>query len=278
MDQSANPSVFQNPIQNITSPESKKDAANWFKRNIVKILIAGLIILVAGELFFGGFNLFSPSTSRNLNILGPRVNPQTEAVLSVLPDKGIYKSGDQVVVDVKLFTGGQTTDSTDLVIKYDPEFLEPSQSFATPGQLYSEYPAVQIDKQAGLIGISGITLPGSNSFSGVGSFAKLVFKALKEGQTNVSADFRKAATDDSNVVLSGSSKDILGSVSDAELTISATETKAQENKGSSCEGFKQYCQDAQGSIGVQDCTGGVSQNGSCGYDPRFTVSCGVCQI
>lgn len=278
MDQSANSSVFQNPIQNITNPETKKEASNWLKKNIVKIVIAGLIIVVAGELLFGGFTLFSPSKSGSLNILGPKVNPQTEAVLSVLTDKRVYKIGDQAVLDVKLFTGGQTTDSTDLVIKYDPGFLEPSESFATPGQIYSEYPAVQIDKQAGLIGISGITVPGSTSFSGVGSFAKLIFKVLKEGETSVSIDFRKDATDDSNVVLSGSSKDILGSVSDARVVISSSESQPNDNKEGKCDGFKQYCQDAQGSIGVQDCTGGVSQNLTCGYDPTFTVSCGVCQI
>lgn len=222
MDQSANPSIFKSPISEETVSENKKNLAFWIKKNIVKIVITLLIIGVAVKLFLGGFTLFSPSKLTNLNILTPKANSLTDASLSLIPDQAFYKSGDEVKIDVKLFTGGYTTDSTDLVIKYDSEFLAPSEdSFALEGDLYSEYPAMQVDKENGLIGISGITVPGSESFTGEGNFATIYFTALKDGRTTVSVDFEKGQTADSNVVLTGSTQDILGSVKNADIIISA---------------------------------------------------------
>lgn len=280
MEQSAKANIITSPISGQDLSQIQKNPGGWFKRNIVKIIVVLLVIAVIGELIFGGFTLFSPSTSQNLSILPPKINNLSDASLSLIADKASYKKGEPVTLDVKLFTGGYTTDSTDLVIKYDPKYLEPrSDIFAQEGRIYSEYPALQVDKEKGLIGISGVTLPGNNGFSGVGSFAKLNFTALQEGQTQVSIDFRPGETADSNVVLSGSSKDILGIVSNADIVI--TESGGQlgtKNSGQKCEGFNQYCQDSGGNVGSQICSGGSLKDGSCGYDSINTVSCEVCKI
>lgn len=201
MDQSANPSIFT-------------------RKNIVIVVIALLIVGFAAKLFSGGIALFSPSSLTGLNNLTPKASDLTDASLSLVPDQASYISGDEVEIEVKLFTGGNTTDSTDLVIKYDPEFLAPAEDgFALEGGLYSEYPAMQVDKENGLIGISGITVPGGKSFTGEGNFATIYFTALKNGQTTVSIDFEKGQTADSNVVLTGSTQDILGSVKNANIVI-----------------------------------------------------------
>lgn len=280
MEQTANPNILKSPIPAATVNELKKNPGGWFKKNIVKIIVVVLVLAVIAELVFGGLTLFSPSTTRNISIIPPKINSLQDATLSLVPDKTSYKKGDLVVIDVKLFTGGYTTDSTDLVIKYDPKFLEAdAKTFAVQGQIYPEYPALQVDKIAGLIGISGITVPGGNGFSGVGTFAKLNFTALQDGQTQVVIDFESGKTADSNVVLSGSSKDILGSVSSADIVISdAADQPAVVSGGQKCESFTQYCQDTNGQVGSQACSSGSIKDGSCGYDPINTVTCEVCKI
>ncbi|MBI2593459.1 hypothetical protein HYW44_02345, partial [Candidatus Daviesbacteria bacterium] len=65
------------------------------------------------------------------------------------------------------------------------------------------------------------TVPGSESFTGEGNFATIYFTALKDGRTTVSVDFEKGQTADSNVVLTGSTQDILGSAKNADIVISA---------------------------------------------------------
>lgn len=279
METTAGPSILKNTTDNISQSATQisKNPGNWFKTNWLKVVIIVLVVGVLAEIVFGAYSLFSPSSGGSLNLLAPEANEMRSAQFSLVPDKTSYKKGDVVTVDVKLFTGGYMTDSADLVVKYDPAFLSAADTnFATEGQIYSEYPAVQVDKENGLIGISGITLPGQNSFSGVGSFAKLNFTALKDGQTQVSIDFQPNSTADSNVVLSGSSQDVIGSVVNADINISDTAPAAMEIK--SCEGFKQSCQDSEGRSGTQQCTGGAIVDSSCGYDPKLTVSCEVCKI
>lgn len=279
MDQTANPSILKSPIQNVNDTSSKKSFSEWLKKNLGKIIIGLLAILVVMGIIFGRTTLFSPSRSGNLNLLAPRVNGLTDASLNLVADKESYKAGDQVVINVKLFTGGYTTDSTDLVVKYDPAFLTPVDGgFAIAGDIYSEYPALQVDKEQGQIGISGITVPGKTSFNGVGIFAKLYFTALKDGQSKVSVDFEKGATADSNVVLSGSTQDLLGIADNADILISGAGNKTPQKNDQSCQSFTQACLDGAGNSGTQVCTGGSTKNGSCSYDSRFTQSCGPCQI
>lgn len=280
MEQIVSPSIFKSPIPEKTGLGNKNDLVGWIKKNIVKIIIALLVTGVALGLAFGVSGLFSSAAlPDNFKIPAPGVNALTDATISLIPDKVSYKSGDLVAVKAKLFTGGYTTDSTDLVVKYDPAFLAPEEDtfFALAGDLYSEYPAMQIDRQQGMIGISGITVPGKNSFSGAGIFATLYFTALKDGQTKVSVNFEKGATADSNVVLSGSTKDILGIVKDTDILISETDLQPPQKNNQSCDNFTQGCLDSSGSSGTQKCTGGSIKNGSCGYDSEFTESCEPCQ-
>lgn len=278
MDFSAKPDIIKSANPEQTVAQIKKNPSGWFKKNIVKVIIVILIVAVLAELVFGGVTLFSPSSSGKLSPLVPKINSLSDAVISLMPDKTGYKKGDQVVIDVKLFTGGYSTDSMDLVAKFDPAFLQPAKEFAKPGSIYSEYPAVQADNVQGLIGISGITLPGRSSFSGVGTFATLYFTALQDGQTQVTVDYQQGATADSNVVLSGTTDDILGVINNAYVSVSESGAAQSNQKASvNCQSFTQYCQTADGLAGTQVCIGGSVINGVCGYDSINTLSCEVCK-
>lgn len=279
MENTAGPTIFKSPNIEQTASQISKNPHGWFKSNLVKVVIGVLVIAVLAEALFGVSSLFSPAGSRNLNILQPKVNEMSEAKLSLLPKQTAFKKSETVVIDVKLYSGGYTTDSTDLVVKYDPEFLEPQgENFAQVGQIYSEYPAVQVDEKKGLVGISGITIPGNNGFSGVGAFARLNFKARKDGQTQVTIDFEPGKTSDSNVVLSGSAKDILGAVENADIIISDSAAPPSSTSAQKCDSFSQYCQDASGRVGTQVCKAGTIKDGTCSYEAKLTVSCEECKL
>lgn len=276
MENTAGPTILKSPDLGQTAAQISKNPQGWFRRNLMMVIV-GVVVLVV--VIFGAVSYFSPSGVKNINILQPQVNEMTSATLSLMPEKQTYKKGENIVIDVKLFTGGQMTDSSDLVVKYDPAYLQPQvENFVSVGQIYSEYPPAQVDEKNGLIGISGITIPGSASFSGVGNFARLNFIALKEGQTEVTIDYMPNSTADSNVVLAGSATDVLGFVENTKITISANAAADQEMLPQSCGSFTQYCQDSSGKVGTQVCNAGTMVNGVCGYSSKLTSSCEACKI
>lgn len=280
MENTAGPTILKTPNLSETTSQISKNPKGFFRKNLILIIIAILVLAVLAEAAFGFLGIFSPSVTNNLNILQPKVNELSNASLTLIPDKSSYKVGDTVVVDVKLFTGGYTTDSTDLVVKYDPAFLRPQrEAFISVGQIYSEYPPAQNEVKGGigLIGISGITIPGTNSFSGVGSFARLNFTALKNGQTNLEIDYKEGSTADSNVVLVSTTKDILGSTENAQINISDA-LIPEASLPESCGSFTQYCQDVTGKVGTMTCNAGTIKDNSCAYDSRLTTSCSECKI
>lgn len=278
MENSAGPTIFRSSGTPLPSSATVKNSGNWFKKNLVKILLVVLGIGVAAELVFGAFTIFSPASVRNLNIMQPDLNQMGGAKFSLVPDKESYKAGDTVVVDVKVFTGGYTTASVDMVLKYDPAFLRPSaQNFVAPGQIYQEYLPVQVDNQEGLIGLSGIMTDESGGFSGVGSFAKISFTALKDGQTEITVDYEANSTSDySNMVLQGEMKDVLSAVDNATVVISENGASAQAPAGQRCESFTQSCQTSSGAVGTQVCKAGTINQSVCSYDARATTTCEVC--
>lgn len=210
MDQSAGPG------NNASTAPSK----NWFKNNFGKVIIITLVIIVLGEIIWGARAFLSPKKVMVADPIIRVINNPKPAELSLSTDKASVKVGETVTVPVKISTGGEKTDSTDLVVKYDPIFLSAKEeNFATVGKIYSEYPAKQIDTKLGLIGISGITLPGQEGFSGEDTFATLSFTALSPGTTEVKVDFTEGSTADSNIVLEGSAQDILKKVTNAQIKI-----------------------------------------------------------
>lgn len=280
MQNTATPSTFKSPDLSQAASQISKNPEGYFKSNWLKIVIAVLVLAVLAEVVFGAFSLFSPQTARKINILQPKVNELSVAQISLIPQRKSYRSGETVSVSVKLYTGGYTSSSTDLVVKYDPAFLKPQgQNFVSVGQIYAEYPPAQLEEKKGLIGISGIPLSDNDSFSGVGEFATLNFTALEEGQTQIKVEYQENLTSDSNVLLYGSTKDILGVVENADINISQSSSAlGKDALPQSCGSFTQYCQDRTGRVGTQLCDAGTISNSSCNYNSRLTTRCEECKI
>lgn len=243
-----------------------------FPKNLTKLIfgILGVVILV--ELIIG-FRTITASKIQSGSI--PQIQSMTDPQIVIKPLQTNVKVGQTVEVEALVVTGGKSTDSTDLILKFDPNFLEASASTAIKtGQIYQDYPVSVIDPKLGEIAVSGVTPPKGKPFVGIGTLATFTFKTLKVGKTSLTVDFQKGDTADSNVVLSGTSKDILDQVYNADISIGGSE--ASQQLPASCQGYTQYCQTADGKTGRQLCSLGKKDGSSCVFDPKLTVSCEVC--
>ncbi|MBI4038164.1 hypothetical protein HY387_00720 [Candidatus Daviesbacteria bacterium] len=149
-----------------------------------------------------------------------KIAPLSGGKIVLISPRKEYQVGEVVPVSVRVVTGGHSTSGTDVIVKFDPQKLEATGSAnLTKGFIYPEYPLVSVDGKIGQVGISGIISVGKSSFNGIGILATVNFKAKTAGNTKVSVEFKKGATDDSNIVEVGTSKDILEEVFDLELTV-----------------------------------------------------------
>lgn len=146
----------------------------------------------------------------------PKIAPLTGAKIVLVSPKTTYNKGETVPVTVRLTTGGRNTSGVDVILRFDPKILEASASGIKRGNIYQEYPVASLDPQ-GVVSVSGISV--NKDFSGVGVFANVIFTAKASGQTSVKVDFQKDSTTDSNVVETGTTKDILDQVFNLDLTI-----------------------------------------------------------
>lgn len=248
----------------------KSKLPGWLFSAKVIFLAIGLVVLL--ELFFGIKMLTKPTIR-----IGKAEN-LTVGKIVLSSSNQSYKVGENVSIDIRISTGGHTTDGTDLVLKYDPNFLEATgNNIFDIGDVYSQYPNVNIDPKNGLIRISGVS--DDEGFNGTGDFATLNLKAKKDGSTNLSVDYTPSSTSDSNIIETNTTKDILGQVFDLDLNI-GTGTNAQISvpKEQKCTTFTQICTTKVGRKGTQKCSAGKINKDACVWDPTLTVSCTECKL
>lgn len=179
-----------------------------------KILILTLVLLGAIE----GFYLFK---SYSASTIPPP--PQVEGIkggeIVLLSSKDTLKINEGVRVTIKISTGGRPTRGSDVILKFDPDYLEGATSSIYKSRVYPEFPQVSLDNKSGILKISAVSPESNVTFNGVGTLAFLDFKAKKAGKTTISIDFEKNKTGDSNIIEAGSSNDILEKVNELNLNI-----------------------------------------------------------
>lgn len=272
----AEPLVIQNP--NPTNPpEQPRDFRNYFKKRTHLLIFGSLLLVILVELIFGA-RVLMRQTVQKINPTA-KIYPLGEGKIVLVTPKSEYKIGEVVPLSIKIVTGGRSTDSTDLVLKYDSRALEASKSaFIRLGRIYKDYPVADFDPAQGIVKISGTTPPKETGFTGIGNLATVFFVAKTAGKTNVSVDFAANSTADSNIVLAGSTKDILSAVINADIMVYERVAQSEEKEESIvCPGFYQYCQSGDGSSGKQYCNSGIYSNNECVFDPELTVACSVCK-
>lgn len=250
--------------------------AAW-KKKLPFLFFGVLILIILGEVWWGFQTFFGQNVQTKAN--NEQITNLSDPQLVALASKTQYQIGETVPITIKLVTGGKSTDSTDIVLKYDPQLLEASGSgFVDVGRIYPDYPVANFDNIRGIAQVSGASLSSEAGFSGIGTFAVVTFKAKAAGKTSVAFEHESGSTADSNIVLSGTAKDILSQVKNANIMIetkSAVDQKTSEVI--SCTGYYQYCQVGE-KTGKQFCQKGVVANNQCSFDPQLTVSCSECLI
>lgn len=262
-------------IYTVTGPEKQKALVNKIKSNLPKFLFGILALIILIELIFGVRTLYNSSFPPV-----PKIQPLGSGKIILEVPKNVYKTGEEFPLEVRIVTAGKSTDSTDLVLHYNPKQVQMIASQLKMGTIYSDYPIADDDSQTGIIRISGITPPGEEGFNGIGTFATIPFKTLSEGDASFSVEFTKDSTTDSNLVESGAPKDILTEIKNQDITISNSQTtqNVKSKNVEVCKGYLQYCQDSKGMAGSQYCTSGILKEGACVFDPVLSTSCGSCKI
>lgn len=180
------------------------------KSKIFVILITLLIAELVGVIYY---------LTRPLPIPRP-VSSEVEggAVLSLSPDSGQITAGETVFVKINLDTGGQATDGTRAVLRFDPSLLQ-VEDVNYEIAVYANYPVKKIDNETGRVVVSGIINPNEDPFQGQGVLATLKVKGLKAGWAALSFDFTPGETTDSNVALTKSGEDLLVKTAGAVYTV-----------------------------------------------------------
>lgn len=165
-------------------------------------------------------------------VINPLVLTNRKVALSLTSDKNEYHIGDIAKISVLIDTLGRKTPGVDIILAYNPEFLEisgkikskikgkekvkPEDYLDISSSRFDTFPYMSIDLDKSLISFSALMLP-LQDFQGSGEIASLNFKTLKSGATQVKFIFERKSTTDSNVAFAG--KDILTSVKDLEINI-----------------------------------------------------------
>ena len=268
---SGSPIIYQSS-SSFTSDALKESWKDKLKKHLPKIIFAALALFLVGELIYGIQTLTRPFP---VKVDATSTIGVGKLVLDV--PKATYAKGEQIPVKVRVITAGRATDSTDLILKYDPKMLDATSSGVIEGTIYKDYIINEVAQTQGQVRISAITPPNTEGFVGVGEFATINFLAKQDGNTKVEIDFVKGSTTDSNLVETGIAIDILDEVYNLDLIIGSGEQAASPII-ESCEGFYQYCHNLVGQTGRQFCKQGRKIENMCTFDPKLTTECDICRL
>lgn len=138
-------------------------------------------------------------------------DPSVKLVLKSLSDK--IKVGENVTFKAELLSNLPIS-GVEAVVNYDKRKLKIKNVRQT--DLLSQNQSFSTDEQKGQIRLTQSSLP--DGFRGKGVFAYLEFEALQTGKTAVMFEFRKNATDESNV-FDNKSTDVLTKVQGRQINI-----------------------------------------------------------
>lgn len=135
----------------------------------------------------------------------------TSNIISLTAPKAQFKIGEVIPVSINI-DSNKSTVGVDLIIHYDSNLLSLApNTLKTPvslSNIYDEYPINQVDEKNGTIAVSGIT----NKIEGIipkGLFGTILFQAKAAGNAKVFLQFTKGATNDTNIIQTKTSSDVL---------------------------------------------------------------------
>src|SRR3989344_2727162 len=172
-----------------------------------------------------GLYLFTVIAEEDIASMQTAPGNDTVASLRLSVDSPVYATGDEVLATVLLTTNRRTL-GVDVVIQFDPDYLELVQGTGTTLDLvknnapaaayfaqvkppiYDNFPYAKLERRGEMMtfSFSAITKP-LETFKGSGAVATLRFQALKPGVTAITIISDERKPQDSNVAFEG--RDIL---------------------------------------------------------------------
>lgn len=190
-------------------------------RKIILVLII-LAILIGGIFLIRRERqlMLTANMVNNAGVLPEISKAQFETVASqfIQPAHLLKKTYETFSLDVVVTAPGKILDGADTIIRYDPKLVEVTD--ITPGEFFTNYPRITIDKVIGVIKVTGFS-PKDASLTGDNFiFFTLQAKALLNGSAKFDFDFEKGKTNLSTVVESKTSRNLLGTATGATVSIS----------------------------------------------------------
>lgn len=189
-----------------------------------------LVLLIVLAL---AIRLFSPKQKAPVTKVTPKISVMPTAVptvepiigrLFINPSRKNVKVGENFTLDVVFQTKGKILDGVDAIIRFDPAIITAEGDVSHPisvavGSHFDSYPRQEVDNEVGVIKVSGYSPKDLSPVSTATSLFTINFQAKKKGTTNVTIDFERGRTNLSTLVERGTSKNILGVVGNAVITI-----------------------------------------------------------
>lgn len=142
---------------------------------------------------------------------------KSKVTLSMAASQREIAQGDEFLVNVILDTSEFQADGVDVVLNYNPQYLE-FKKIDYSDSVFSTFPPYSVIKGGGRISFSALS-PAGQTFQGKGKVAAISFQALKQGESEIYFDFQPDSAFDSNVALHGKGKDILEKVDNLKILI-----------------------------------------------------------
>lgn len=195
----------------LTSSETKK----------IGVVVVVLVILLVGILVIRKLRkpAVVPATTNQT------VVPSPTQILEVPP--GVYSielNPKSIKIDEKteakiIFTArDKKIAGSDIILKFNPDYLEADEKVTT-GDFFASFPRNSVNNKEGLIKVIGFSSVSDNAVESPVTVFTVLFKAKKAGSTKISFDFALGRTNLTTLVEKGTSRNILGTVKDALVTI-----------------------------------------------------------
>ncbi len=147
----------------------------------------------------------------------PAIAAAAPASLSFDPSDQITRTGQSVSVDINIFTNNQSVTSTDVWIKYDPSIVQFITGGTVKGSLFETVESKIVSP--GRLYIYGVRKNPNASTPLLGTVAKVKFKALRDGKTDLKFECSALKKQSSTIIMSDRS---LTNIISCESTIAHT--------------------------------------------------------
>jgi len=180
---------------------------------MIFLSVAIIFEIIIGFWFLEAKDIFGP--------IVPKAQSQYAGQLWLEPAESVIRAGQDFNLKIMINADGQLVNGVDVVLNYDPGFLSVEDQ-VIPTSLFPLYPRKFIEKEKGQIIITGAQIQkAEKEMLGDQAFASLKFKALRKGKTEISlaTSFKGNTSQGSMIIISGSSRNILGEINNTQIEI-----------------------------------------------------------